>query len=188
MYLPSIKVYVRIRPLVVGSTPTDCPINTHAGHLPIQHHAPNTMSMTHGQKTDHFTYDFVGDADNTTQESVFYAVGRPITDNCMQGYNGTIFAYGQTGSGKTFTMQGPVDESTGGIEYDRRGVIPRCFEYLFSQIAREEKKVLSDISPIFLYHRIPYNICVELRSVRYTTNLYTICWTLQHQHARFAKI
>jgi hypothetical protein len=34
--------------------------------------------------------------------------GKPIVDNCMGGYNSTIFAYGQTGAGKTYTMQGPM--------------------------------------------------------------------------------
>ena len=31
---------------------------------------------------------------------------RPIVQNVLEGYNGTIFAYGQTGTGKTFTMEG----------------------------------------------------------------------------------
>lgn len=35
--------------------------------------------------------------------------GKPIVDNCMGGYNSSIFAYGQTGAGKTYTMQGPLD-------------------------------------------------------------------------------
>lgn len=34
--------------------------------------------------------------------------GKPIVDNCMGGYNSSIFAYGQTGAGKTYTMQGPL--------------------------------------------------------------------------------
>jgi hypothetical protein len=34
--------------------------------------------------------------------------GKSIVDNCMGGYNSSIFAYGQTGAGKTYTMQGPL--------------------------------------------------------------------------------
>jgi type II secretory ATPase GspE/PulE/Tfp pilus assembly ATPase PilB-like protein len=36
-------------------------------------------------------------------------VGKEITDQFMEGYNGTIFAYGSTGSGKTYTMFGSDD-------------------------------------------------------------------------------
>lgn len=32
-------------------------------------------------------------------------MARPIVEDVMVGYNGTIFAYGQTGTGKTFTME-----------------------------------------------------------------------------------
>ena len=52
-----------------------------------------------------FTFDHVGGLDST-QESVFQTVGKPISNACLAGYNGTIFAYGQTGSGKTFTLLG----------------------------------------------------------------------------------
>lgn len=34
--------------------------------------------------------------------------GAPIVDNCMAGYNSSIFAYGQTGAGKTYTMLGKL--------------------------------------------------------------------------------
>lgn len=37
---------------------------------------------------------------------VYNRVARPIVENVLEGYNGTIFAYGQTGTGKTFTMEG----------------------------------------------------------------------------------
>jgi hypothetical protein len=50
-----------------------------------------------------FSFDRVG-GEATTQEEIFEAVGQPLSDACMAGYNAAIFAYGQTGSGKTFTM------------------------------------------------------------------------------------
>ena len=49
------------------------------------------------------------------------------------GYNGSIFAYGQTGSGKTFTIQGGND----GVS---KGLLPRCFEYLFTEIGQIKNK------------------------------------------------
>lgn len=53
---------------------------------------------------------------------------------------------GQTGSGKTFTMQGPVNMEDGSIDYSRRGLIPRTFEYLFDRIGEEERKSDGTIS------------------------------------------
>lgn len=37
-------------------------------------------------------------------------VGQAVVDNCMAGYNSSIFAYGQTGSGKTHTVMGVLDD------------------------------------------------------------------------------
>ena len=41
-----------------------------------------------------FSFDRVG-GEATTQEEVFEAVGQPLSDACMAGYNAAIFAYGQ---------------------------------------------------------------------------------------------
>ena len=51
-------------------------------------------------------------------------------DHVLEGYNSCIFAYGQTGSGKTYTIFGE--------DGDRRGIIPRAVEYLFSAIRRPQ--------------------------------------------------
>ena len=51
-------------------------------------------------------------------------MAKPVIDNCLDGYNGTIFAYGQTGSGKTYTM-------SGGDKWPERGIIPRVISYAF---------------------------------------------------------
>ena len=48
---------------------------------------------------------------NAYQDQVFTKVAKGVIDNCLAGYNGTIFAYGQTGSGKTFTVTGKVQYS-----------------------------------------------------------------------------
>ena len=41
---------------------------------------------------------------SSNQNEIFDIVAKPVVNNCLDGYNGTIFAYGQTGSGKTYTM------------------------------------------------------------------------------------
>lgn len=77
---------------------------------------------------DQFNFDFVAGED-ITQEAIFQRIGKPVVDTCLQGYNSTVFAYGQTGSGKTHTIQGEK-------EADGRGILPRQFEYLFSEIGK----------------------------------------------------
>lgn len=85
--------------------------------------------MANNQKENHaFQFQKVFGAD-AQQEEVFDEVARPVIENCIQGYNGTIFAYGQTGSGKTYAM-------SGGETWEARGVIPRAFQMLFQQKSR----------------------------------------------------
>ena len=52
-----------------------------------------------------FRFDQVGDT-GTDQAAVFEAVGRPIADAALAGFNATVFAFGQTGAGKSYTMFG----------------------------------------------------------------------------------
>ena len=98
-----------------------------------------------------FNFDFVGDED-IHQETIFNTIARPIADGCLEGYNGSIFAYGQTGAGKTFTIQGPSSFLDGeepilsalkkehGSEYEKRGIMPRSFEYIYECVDTEKKK------------------------------------------------
>jgi kinesin family member 6/9 len=69
-------------------------------------------------------------------------VARPVIDNCLEGYNGTIFAYGQTGSGKTFTM-------SGGDLWPDRGIIPRVLSYIFEEFERRSKKYAFELHVSF---------------------------------------
>ncbi|CAM9962642.1 unnamed protein product, partial [Sphacelaria rigidula] len=111
----------------------------------------------------HFTFDYAA-GENVGQEELFDRVGRPVTNACLEGFNGTIFCYGQTGSGKTYTTFGPPpsrqqdgdhdnshdevtprewdaglsayppDDATSGQE---RGLVPRVLEYLFDRFAAQ---------------------------------------------------
>ncbi|KAJ7533748.1 hypothetical protein O6H91_13G062700 [Diphasiastrum complanatum] len=88
----------------------------------------------------HFTYDAIAGTDST-QQSIFETVGLPMVENCLAGFNSSIFAYGQTGSGKTYTMWGMIQDSvTGILPSEERGLTPRMFEKLFVRIEQEEKK------------------------------------------------
>eukprot|EP01117_Protostelium_nocturnum_P016192 TRINITY_DN6359_c0_g1_i2.p1 TRINITY_DN6359_c0_g1~~TRINITY_DN6359_c0_g1_i2.p1 ORF type:complete len:1305 (+),score=532.06 TRINITY_DN6359_c0_g1_i2:120-4034(+) len=98
-----------------------------------------TILLDAKPETKLFTFDYVAD-EETTQEEIFAATGKPITDSCLSGYNGTIFAYGQTGSGKSFTITGSsnLDENEL-MQHPQRGLMPRIFDYLFLLISRQER-------------------------------------------------
>ena len=51
-----------------------------------------------------FTFDKVFGM-YSRQEEVFDSMVRPIVDECLEGFNCTIFAYGQTGTGKTTILK-----------------------------------------------------------------------------------
>ena len=61
---------------------------------------PRKCSLSSG---DQFTFDYIAH-EQTVQVEIFEEVGKRIIDQCLKGYNGSIFAYGQTGSGKTHTI------------------------------------------------------------------------------------
>jgi kinesin family member 5 len=46
-----------------------------------------------------------------SQAEVFEAIGIPMVQHTLDGFNATVMAYGQTSSGKTYTMHGSLHES-----------------------------------------------------------------------------
>ena len=94
---------------------------------------PEGQVVLHGAADKAFTFDSVFDQ-GASQQELFDAVGKPLCDHALAGYNTTIFAYGQTGAGKTFTMHGPD-----GADEASRGLVPRAIDHLFKLMAREER-------------------------------------------------
>lgn len=80
-----------------------------------------------GQRKAAFTFDRVFGPDSIQEELYNYAA-KPVVEDVLKGYNGTIFAYGQTSSGKTHTMEGPD------IDGPDRGIIPRIVQNIFQYI------------------------------------------------------
>ncbi|CAI8618539.1 unnamed protein product [Vicia faba] len=123
-----VKVIVRLKP------PSN---NMDEGDSVIQNISTNSLSIN----SHSFAFDSILHAD-TTQLDVFELVGVPLVENCLAGFNSSVFAYGQTGSGKTYTMWGPpnalaVENST----VDQQGgLAPRVFERLFARLNEEQTK------------------------------------------------
>ncbi|XP_054713374.1 kinesin-like protein KIF3A [Uloborus diversus] len=108
-----------------------------------------------------FTFDNVF-ATDSTQLDVYNLAARPIIDNVLEGYNGTIFAYGQTGTGKTFTMEGNRDVP------EQKGIIPNSFAHIFGHIAKAEgdKRFLVRATYLEIYNEEVRDLLGKDQSVR----------------------
>ncbi|CAN0061430.1 unnamed protein product [Scytosiphon promiscuus] len=137
-----IKVVCRVRPPVSRETHGS---KTLANRCVAVADDMCTVTLNSKPQEKNFTFDYAAGEDST-QEELFEEVGKPVTEACLEGYNGTIFCYGQTGSGKTFTTFGPgaVMENhlnpTDPKSYALRGLVPRVLEYLYANIARQVDK------------------------------------------------
>jgi len=89
-----------------------------------------------GAESNHtFTFDRIF-GPNGTQKEVFDYAARPVVEDILKGYNGTIFVYGQTSSGKTHTMQGPnIDDP------ELRGIIPRMNSTIFEGVMNADPNI-----------------------------------------------
>ncbi|KAB5569691.1 hypothetical protein DKX38_003484 [Salix brachista] len=115
-----VKVIVRMRPLKKA--------DDEEGETIVQKMSNNSLAIN-GQT---FTFDSL---------DMFQLVGAPLVENCLAGFNSSVFAYGQTGSGKTFTMWGPANAlSSENLSGDQQGLTPRVFQRLFDRINEEQIK------------------------------------------------
>lgn len=120
--MSSVRVVLRIRPLANPNVTPALSIP------PEQNPYPRVIQTLSNSQ---YTFDYVA-SPAVTQKQLFEAIGRPVIDSCLEGYNGTIFCYGQTGSGKTYTMTGP--DTNDNKSKEDRGMIPRILECLFEKI------------------------------------------------------
>ncbi|CAI7838627.1 unnamed protein product [Closterium sp. NIES-53] len=144
----NIQVIVRVRP-PAGPELTGYP---GPGAKCVAQDGPKSLFLVNPDRAgaaEQFTFDHAA-GESATQEDLFEVAGRPIVENCLSGYNSTMFAYGQTGSGKTYTMFGAdvdkadVDRLRGGnadVEVGSRwGMIPRVFQLVFALMQQEKQQ------------------------------------------------
>jgi kinesin family protein 15 len=106
--------------------------------------ASSTVTLAVKPTEKSFGFDYVAEG-HTSQEEIFQAVGLPVTQKCLQGYNGTILCYGQTGTGKSHTVFGTPSTDTRSLHPDR-GLVPRVLEFLWGHIAEVEAQTAGAIS------------------------------------------
>ncbi|XP_040565963.1 kinesin-like protein KIF3A [Lepeophtheirus salmonis] len=145
----NVKVIVRVRPLSEKELESgfQCIIDVDPIQGAITLHNPSNNINTRETPPKQFNFNTVFPPD-VRQMDVYNRVARPIVDNVLKGYNGTIFAYGQTGTGKTFTMEGDRSVS------ELKGIIPNSFAHIFGHIAKQEDdiKFLVRVSYLEIYN------------------------------------
>ena len=95
----------------------------------------STATVGGGSKQELLSFSCDAVLDNASQEVVFDEVARPICDDVLDGFNGTIMCYGQTGAGKSFSMVGD------GQDYRLRGIAPRAFGMIFREMGNRPEWV-----------------------------------------------
>ena len=126
----NLKVIVRFRPLI----DIELELSENKG-IEIQYLDQTTISIPKNSDLETFSFDRVFSSD-ACQEDIFNFVGKPIIEDVLTGYNGTVFAYGQTGSGKTYTMMGAKDH-----DYENQGIIPRSTNLIFQTLAASSTEI-----------------------------------------------
>ncbi|OQS06835.1 kinesin [Thraustotheca clavata] len=130
----NVKVYVRARPCADASEPFD-------GMFERKKDTPKNIAI----KTNlnmvnmHLALTMLIFWTQTTQEEVFVSTSKPLVEYALRGINSCCFAYGQTGSGKTFSLRHSlIKTSIFGESGEKDGIIPRCTDFLFDTIERNQ--------------------------------------------------
>jgi len=132
----SIKVYVRVRPLISREFSTrECVTVSEREGIVTLKDADKQFSC----KYDHVFTDRKG------QDDVWNKM-KDVVDHVIEGFNTTIFAYGQTGSGKTHTLFGPEVEEFKG---PNRGIVPRAIHDLFAKLSGSKAVVYCSFLQIY---------------------------------------
>ncbi|DAZ94622.1 TPA: hypothetical protein N0F65_010561 [Lagenidium giganteum] len=147
----NVKVAVRCRPMSSRESQmgAQCIIRVVDGTTVVIQNLLEENKEAAADPTKQFTFDHAYFMD-AVQAQVYNDVARPIVDQALQGYNGTIFAYGQTGSGKTHTMMGSGDD---------HGIIPLMNQDLFQRLTdagttSPDVKFLVTVSFLEIYNEV----------------------------------
>lgn len=139
-----VRVVVRTRP---SEQPADA-VTLEGKTITIRQTTPQISGTA---KTELLSFSCDAVLANASQEKVFSDVAKPICDDVLEGFNGTIMCYGQTGAGKSFTMVGD------GQDYQLRGVAPRAIGLVFREMAERPEWIYTiRISCLEIYNE---NLC-----------------------------
>ncbi|GKT36021.1 Kinesin-like protein like protein [Aduncisulcus paluster] len=128
----NIKVAVRFRPLNSREIQHAIDRDEIPGKSAVTCHVDKKTVDFTTTKSDfekrRFVFDRVFGA-SSKQVDVYNFTAKPVVNDVLNGYNGTIFAYGQTGTGKTYTM-GIVDKVPERKDGKRGGKQPKMYAHV----------------------------------------------------------
>ncbi|GAM24669.1 hypothetical protein SAMD00019534_078440 [Acytostelium subglobosum LB1] len=118
----NVQVFVRVRPLSLLELASK-------EALPLDWSTDKDLVCNYKGISRTYQFDHIFPPDSK-QQDLFEVSVRPIADEVLSGFNGTIFVYGQTGTGKTYTMEGKMDQP------EENGIIPRTVDYIFQTLEK----------------------------------------------------
>ncbi|KAL5968587.1 Kinesin-like protein KIF16B [Taenia solium] len=91
---------------------------------------------------------------NTTATHIFKCIGLKAVEECLDGFNCSIFAYGMPGTGKTYTIFGTKNCP---------GLVPQCCKALFeSALHRTSNDTFLEISFFEVYNEHVYDLLAKV--------------------------
>ncbi|KAL5108357.1 hypothetical protein TcWFU_000513 [Taenia crassiceps] len=115
---------------------------------------PSFMFDVHPRQ---FTFDFIFNPKESfleSQNEIFKCIGVKAVEECLDGFNCSIFAYGMTGTGKTYTIFGTRNCP---------GLVPQCCKALFeSALHRISNDTFLEISFFEVYNEHVYDLLAKI--------------------------
>ena len=131
----NVKVYARFRP----SEGDDDHITADYHNNKLQGKSKILKKVRRDFEVRKFKFSGIFKGLKNSQSDVYNAIGYPITESVLKGYNGSILAYGQTGSGKTFTMIGKHD-----------GILPQSVIHLLEK--KKTNRIIISLGALQIYN------------------------------------
>lgn len=104
-----------------------------------------------------FGFDHVFEQ-TASQEEVFEAIGRPLVEKMLSGFNCSLLAYGQSGNGKTYTMG---LNGTSDMASKEAGIIIRTLRCILDTVHSEASSIADlklEVSFIEIYNEKVYDL------------------------------
>ncbi|CAG9460470.1 unnamed protein product [Pedinophyceae sp. YPF-701] len=143
-----VKVCVRVRPAIGEEQPGSVDVGVDGKSVRVNRY----LSVRSNVAYSDFEFDKVLPT-TASQMDVYDVAGRPVVEDVLMGYNGTIMAYGQTGAGKTYTV---------GNEVNTEGMISRASAHIFEAAKHDsEHEYQVYMSYLQIYCEIVHDLLVE---------------------------